>query len=70
MNSRQFGTLERNYIMDLKIGLNISELRKKKGITQAQLAKYLCVSPQAISKWEQGASLPDMPLIPKIAFFL
>tara|TARA_Y100000588_G_C13571462_1_gene634778 strand:- start:255 stop:425 length:171 start_codon:yes stop_codon:yes gene_type:complete len=56
--------------MDLKIGLNISELRKKKGITQAQLAKYLCVSPQAISKWEQGASLPDMPLIPKIAFFL
>jgi len=55
--------------MDIKLGLNILKCRKRDQVTQMQLAEYLNVSPQAISKWEQGASMPDISLLPKIAFF-
>jgi transcriptional regulator with XRE-family HTH domain len=37
----------------------ISGLRKARGMTQAELAARLMVSPQAVSKWETGQSLPD-----------
>ena len=33
------------------IGRNIAELRKSKGSTQEELAKFVCVSAQAVSKW-------------------
>lgn len=55
--------------MNIKICSNISKYRKENGITQAELAEYLGVSPQAVSKWEQEVSIPDIYLIPKIAFF-
>lgn len=55
--------------MNIKICSNISKYRKQNGVTQAELAKYLGVSPQAVSRWEQEASIPDIYLIPKIAFF-
>lgn len=54
--------------MNIKICENILKLRKEKGMTQAQVAEFLCVSPQAVSKWEQDAAIPDVYLIPKIAF--
>ncbi|MBQ8275709.1 MAG: helix-turn-helix transcriptional regulator [Clostridia bacterium] len=38
------------------IGAKIKELRKKKDMTQEKLAEYLCVSFQAVSKWETGVS--------------
>ncbi len=38
------------------IAANIIELRKKKKITQEQLASALNISPQAVSKWETGVS--------------
>lgn len=41
-------------------------LRKEKKVTQEQLATYLGVSPQAVSKWENG-SYPEGDLLPKIA---
>lgn len=44
----------------------LQTLRKKRGVTQEQLASYLGVSPQAVSKWENG-SYPDGDLLPKIA---
>ena len=50
------------------IGVNISALRKKKGITQEELAKNVGVSAQAVSKWENGG-VPDIELLPKIADF-
>ena len=48
------------------IGTVISNLRKSKGITQEELARNVGVSPQAVSKWENGG-VPDTELLPKIA---
>lgn len=55
--------------MDLKIGSKIRTLRKKRGITQEQLAEYIGVSFQAVSKWENDVALPDITLVPVIARF-
>ncbi|MGL4738447.1 MAG: helix-turn-helix domain-containing protein [Cellulosilyticaceae bacterium] len=51
----------------MKIGKKIKELRKEKGITQEQLGSHLKVSYQAISKWENGDSMPDIGLLVDIA---
>lgn len=46
--------------MDLiKIGRFIADCRKKKNITQEQLAEKLYITDKAVSKWERGLSLPD-----------
>ena len=47
----------------MTIGEKIKELRKKNDLTQEKLADYLCVSYQAVSKWECGLSSPDISLI-------
>ena len=47
----------------MTIGERIKELRKKNDLTQEKLAEYLCVSFQAVSKWECGQSCPDLALI-------
>ena len=52
------------------IGKRIKELRKKKDMTQERLAEYLNVSYQAISKWETGASSPDLSMIVPLARLL
>ena len=41
-------------VTTMNIGNNIAVLRKKKGITQEELANELGVSAQAVSKWENG----------------
>lgn len=46
---------------DIGIGANIIKLRKKQGLTQAQLAAKLYVSNKTVSKWERGAGYPDFP---------
>jgi len=53
--------------MENTIGRKISDLRKEKGLTQEELAERLGVSPQAVSKWENDNSCPDIMLLPKIA---
>lgn len=53
--------------MDLKIGSKITELRKKKGMTQEQLAAALGVSAPAVSKWETDSSCPDITLLCPLA---
>ncbi|WP_314061797.1 helix-turn-helix transcriptional regulator [uncultured Vagococcus sp.] len=53
--------------MESYISQNLKVLRKKKGITQQQMAGALFVTPQAVSKWERGESLPDISLVPKLA---
>ena len=56
--------------MNLPIGENIKRLRIEAGLTQRMLAYELGVSIQAVSKWEQSRSYPDLDLIPKIAQLL
>lgn len=57
--------------MDIsKIGEYIQTLRKKKGITQAQLGDRLNISYQAVSKWERGEALPDTLLLLDLAIIL
>ena len=51
----------------MKIGSNIAALRKEKGITQEELANALGVSAQAVSKWENNSSCPDVSLLTVIA---
>ena len=51
-----------NYLGDF-----IKKLRKQKNLTQEQIAEAFGVSCQAISKWETGASYPDISLLPIIA---
>lgn len=47
----------------IKIGQFIAECRKKKGLTQMQLAEKLNITDRAISKWERGKSLPDSAIM-------
>lgn len=49
------------------IGNNIARWRKEKGMTQDMLAEQLSVSAQAVSKWENGVSMPDIALLPRLA---
>lgn len=53
--------------MDNTIGKNIYMLRKKQGLTQEELARLINVSFQAVSKWENGNSTPDISLLPLLA---
>ena len=52
---------------EINLSKNIADLRKKKGITQEQLAAALNISPQAVSKWETNTSQPDTQTLPRIA---
>ncbi len=49
------------------LGSKIAELRKKHSLTQEEFAERLGVTPQAVSKWENDVSCPDIMLLPKIA---
>ena len=50
-----------------EIRLRIAELRRKKHLTQQQLADVVGVSFQTISKWEKGAAMPDLTYLPMLA---
>ena len=54
----------------MNIGERITTLRKDKDISQAELAKRLSVSRQAVSKWEQGTSTPDTERLIQLAEIL
>ncbi len=53
--------------MENTIGTRIAALRKAHGYTQEELAEKLGVSGQAVSKWENDISYPDILMLPKIA---
>jgi len=48
-------------------GKIITELRKKKGMTQKNLAEALHVTDKAVSKWERGLNFPELMLLENIA---
>ena len=53
--------------MGNQIGKNIHFLRKQQGLTQEELADLVKVTFQAVSKWENGNSLPDVSTLPLLA---
>lgn len=53
--------------MEKTIGNRISEYRKEKNLKQEQLAEMLNVTPQAVSKWENDLTCPDICLLPGLA---
>lgn len=53
-----------------QIGSRLSVCRQNKNMTQEELANKLGITPQALSKWERGSSLPDISMLPDIAHML
>ena len=51
----------------LYIAENLKRLRKEKDFTQEYAAEALNVSPQSVSKWERGETLPDITLLPALS---
>lgn len=53
----------------MELGNQIKALRQGRGITQETLAEKLGVSAQAVSKWERGATVPDVQLLPDLSAY-
>ena len=51
----------------MSLGEKISSLRKAQGLTQEQLAEKCSVSAQAVSKWENDLTAPDIALLPRLS---
>ena len=56
--------------MEIMFDKCLHDLLVKRGKTQRELAEYLTISTQAVSKWCRGENMPDIALLPKIAAFL
>lgn len=56
--------------MEQTLGTRIALLRKQKPMTQEELAEKMGVSSQAVSKWENDVSCPDIQLLPRLARLL
>lgn len=56
--------------MENTLGKRIAALRRQKGLTQDNLAQILDVSSQAVSKWENDQTCPDISLLPQLAQIL
>ena len=54
----------------MTLGRRIAQLRKEKELKQDDLAQMLDVSPQAVSKWENDQTCPDISLLPRLASIL
>lgn len=54
----------------MTFGEKLQRLRKAKGWTQEDLAAQICISRQALSKWEQGAVIPDTENVLQISKIL
>ena len=53
--------------MEMTLGKRIAMFRKEKGLKQEELADLVNLSPQAISKWENNQTCPDISLLPELA---
>lgn len=52
---------------ECKIAEKLVELRTSKGVTQEDVAQSLSISNKTVSKWENGASTPDLPMVVELA---
>jgi transcriptional regulator with XRE-family HTH domain len=55
--------------MAIYISEKLKQFRKARDLTQEQIADVFNVSPQSVSRWETGATYPDMELLPSIASY-
>ena len=55
--------------MKRTLGEKINSLRKQRNMTQDELAEKMGVSSQAVSKWEKGLSIPDIPILIELSDF-
>lgn len=53
--------------MSVEIGKKIKTLRLQKGMTQEELAAKLNISSQAVSKWENNITMPDIQMLPDLS---
>lgn len=56
--------------MEATLGKRIAALRRDRGLKQDDLAQQLGVTPQAVSKWENDQTCPDITLLPQLAQIL
>ena len=54
----------------MELGKKIYQLRKLSGMTQEQLAEKLSISRQTLSKWENGAGMPDVESVVRLSVLL
>lgn len=52
------------------INKNLKSIRQKQGLSQKQVADFLNISPQSVSKWEKGEALPSIEFLPKLSELL
>jgi len=52
---------------ECKVAEKLVELRTSKGVTQEDVAQSLSISNKTVSKWENGASTPDLPMVIELA---
>ena len=64
-NRKDINTME-----TMTLGRRIAQLRKEKELKQDDLAQMLDVSAQAVSKWENDQTCPDISLLPRLASIL
>ena len=56
-------------MIPMTFGQRIRALRRDAGLTQENLAELLSISPQAVSRWETDAAMPDISLLPPLFSF-
>jgi len=56
--------------MDITLGKRIAALRRQKGMRQEDLAQQLGLTSQAVSKWENDLTSPDISILPQLASLL
>lgn len=54
---------------EIHLGRVLSENRRRKGVTQDELAEFMGVSKAAVSKWETESTYPDILLLPRLAVY-
>ena len=55
--------------MNITLNSTLRSLRRKKNVTQEELASHLGITAQSVGKWERGEGFPDITLLPAIALY-